>query len=100
MLSRFGARLQVQRRIDAAVAGIHYTPSLRTYAVDLQERLQGANGSGGLEGVSRALDEFESMFVTEDPIRARYALLTFLVNNPQLGDMGLELPRKPANLTT
>ncbi len=94
MLSADDARMLVQKRIDAALAGIYYSPSLETYAVDLQDRFRSANNRGGIEGICRALDEFDSMFVIEDPIRVRYAFLTFLVNCPQVKDMGLKLPQE------
>jgi hypothetical protein len=88
-------RARLQARIDAALAGGRHSPYLATFAGDLQRRLEEAARAGGLAGLERALDEFETMRGTEDPGRARAALMTFLAGHPELPRLGLAVPRRP-----
>jgi hypothetical protein len=88
-------RGRAQKRIDAAVVGLRYSPYLKVYGVELQERLKQASQCGGIEGIHRALDEFDSLFITDDAIRARYVLLAFLVSHPEVAELGLEI--QPVN---
>ena len=88
-------RARLQARIESALAGRRYSPYLATFASDLQRRLEAAASAGGLGGIERALDEFEAMCRTEDPTRARAALMTFLAEHPELPRLGLRVPRRP-----
>jgi hypothetical protein len=88
-------RSRLQARIDAALAGARHSPYLATFAGDLQRRLEEAGRGGGLAGIERMLDEFEAMRRTEDPGRARSALLAVLADHPELPPLGLAVPRRP-----
>lgn len=88
-------RDRLQARIDAAIAGLRYSPYLNTYGADLQRRFEHAAAEGGLEGVERALDEFDMVSASEDPARARYALYLTLLHHPGLEQLGLSVPKTP-----
>lgn len=96
-MSEGGERARVQARIDAALAGARWSPYLATYAMDLQERLEraAAAAGGGLAGIERALDELDEMVRGGDARRARSALMSFLVQHPEMPRLGLAVPRRP-----
>lgn len=88
-------RDRLQARINAAIAGLRYSPYLNTYGADLQQRFEHAASKGGLEGVERALDEFDAVSASEDTARARYALYVTLLHHPGLEQLGLNVPKTP-----
>jgi hypothetical protein len=87
------------QRIQAA---LRETPEMRSrskfseyaprVAASLRARLDQAAESGGIGGVEAALDEFDRMDATEDPLALRHALQLFITHNRHALALGLEVP--------
>jgi hypothetical protein len=87
---------KLQERIDAALinpetgrAWMHFSPYLSSVALDLQEKLERAAETGGLEAL---MDEFDRLRRSEDPHRLRVALATVLFHHPARIELGLRVP--------
>jgi hypothetical protein len=61
-------------------------------AAPLRERLERAADAGGIEGIEAALDEFDRMNASEDPLALRHALQLFLTHNRHAVALGLQVP--------
>jgi hypothetical protein len=58
----------------------------------IRERLERAASAGGIEGIESALDEFDRMRLSEDPLALRYALQLFLTQHHDAVTLGLRVP--------
>lgn len=90
-----GRTERLQARIDAALretpeetSRTRFSPYLHR-SDDLGEQLMQAARDGGIEA---ALDVFDRLRDSEDPGRLRHALITFLVDFPEVYQSGLRVP--------
>jgi hypothetical protein len=90
---------ELERRVQEA---LHESPEMRerstfseyapAAAKRFREILGRASAAGGIGGIELALDEFDRMNASEDPLALRYALQLFLTHSRDAASLGLQVP--------
>jgi hypothetical protein len=100
MVEGASSRIQrLQERINQALLESQgerrrgrFSQYIDTSWTQLEEKLFRAASCGGIEGIEKALNEFDLMRPMQDAQRLRYALLSFLANNKEVSKLGLFIP--------
>jgi hypothetical protein len=100
MVEGASGRIQrVQERINQALLESRserrigqFSQYIDTSWTQLEQKLFRAASCGGIEGIEKALNEFDLMARVQDTQKVRYALLSFLANNKEVSKLGLFIP--------